>query len=78
MPVLQKNHLLFDLVTWDWISDKSSEIRGQKRSLPESTEVSSFGAGDGSDELEDGLKVWGYMPGHVHYNLNQNEGEVRS
>jgi hypothetical protein len=28
------------------------------------------------DEVEDGLKAWGYMPGHVHYKLGQ-ENEVR-
>jgi hypothetical protein len=25
------------------------------------------------EELEDGLKVWGYMPGHVHYKVGATE-----
>jgi hypothetical protein len=50
---------------------------GQKRSLPESTEVSSLSQDSGHDEPGDGLKAWGYMPGHVHYNLSRADGEVR-
>ncbi|KAF2690949.1 hypothetical protein K458DRAFT_412264 [Lentithecium fluviatile CBS 122367] len=53
--------------------ERQSESRGQKRSLPESTEVSSVSQ-DGQDEPEDGLKMWGYMPGHVHYNLSRTNG----
>lgn len=69
----RKNPLAFDIVTWQWNSEKSAETRGRKRSPPESIELSSNGQ-DG--EPEDGLKIWGYMPGHVHYNIGNANGEV--
>lgn len=28
------------------------------------------------DEPEDGLKIWGYMPGHVHFNLGWTNSHV--
>ncbi|KAJ4294368.1 hypothetical protein N0V90_008058 [Kalmusia sp. IMI 367209] len=63
------------LVTWEWISEKNSESRGRKRSQPDPSEISSSGVDGEQDEPEDGLKLWGYMPGHVHYNLNRVDGE---
>ncbi|KAF2662121.1 hypothetical protein K491DRAFT_700446 [Lophiostoma macrostomum CBS 122681] len=55
------------------------ESRGYKRSLgevqhSEESDISGNGALDG---LEDGLKAWGYMPGHVHYKLGQENEESR-
>lgn len=60
--------------------EKSSELRGQKRSLPESTEAtaaSQENTQQAEEEPEDGLRMWGYMPGHVHYNLTCAGAEVR-
>jgi hypothetical protein len=51
-------------------------MRGQKRALPESTEAFSMSHNSGQDEPEDGLKMWGYMPGHLHYNLSCSDGDV--
>lgn len=68
--------LAFDIVTWQWDSDKTSEPRGQKRSQIDSTESSSTDPDVERDDVEDGLKIWGYMPGHVHYNLGRANGEV--
>ncbi|KAF1975957.1 hypothetical protein BU23DRAFT_566161 [Bimuria novae-zelandiae CBS 107.79] len=59
------------LVTWNWISEKSDEIRGRKRSQPDATDTSSNGVDGEQDEPEDGLKIWGYMPGHYHHQLGR-------
>jgi hypothetical protein len=72
----RENTLAFDIVTWQWNSEKSAETRGLKRSQPDSTEPSSNGLDVEHDEPEDGLKIWGYMPGHVHFNLGRANGEV--
>lgn len=50
-------------------SESSNESRGQKRSLEEP--ISAHAASQDGDhgEPEDGLKLWGYMPGHVHYKV---------
>lgn len=77
MPNLHhKNPLSFDIVTWKWNSEKSTEIRGRKRSQPDSTEPSSNGLNGDDDEPEDGLKIWGYMPGHAHYSIGNGNGKV--
>ncbi|KAF2710578.1 hypothetical protein K504DRAFT_501836 [Pleomassaria siparia CBS 279.74] len=56
-------------------SDHANDFRGKKRSLPDSPE-GSFLVGDNSqDAFDDGLKAWGYMPGHVHYNLGYADTE---
>ncbi|KAF2108256.1 hypothetical protein BDV96DRAFT_504972 [Lophiotrema nucula] len=51
----------------------SSESKvGQKRALVElSEELSLSRENSGQDEPQDGLKAWGYMPGHVHYKIGQ-------
>lgn len=71
----------FDIVSWTWVNGTESEARGQKRRFldpSEPSEPSSISENANQDDLEDGLKVWGYMPGHVHYILNKVDGEVRS
>lgn len=52
-------------------SETSSDGKGQKRSFQDSVEAPSIGHDD--EEPEDGLKVWGYMPGHVHYKVGAVE-----
>ena len=64
------------LLTPEWFREHQSDTRGQKRSLPESAESSSLSQDSGQDEPEDGLKIWGYMPGHVYYNLSYADGVV--
>jgi REP element-mobilizing transposase RayT len=44
-----------------------------KRNAPESTEPQFVSQDGEQEELEDGLKVWGYMPGHVHYKVGNAE-----
>lgn len=78
MPnLLRNNTLSFDVVTWEWNSEKSDELRGRKRSYPESTDAESIGLNGDQEEPEDGLKIWGYMPGHVHFNLSSPNRRVR-
>lgn len=77
MPAYPHHHASFNVVTWTWNRERSNENRGQKRSLPESTDVSSTSQDGTQEEVEDGLKMWGYMPGHVHYHLSKSEGDVR-
>jgi hypothetical protein len=51
--------------------NSASSTKGTKRSAPDSAEphfLSQSQDGD-SEDLEDGLKAWGYMPGHVHYKV---------
>ncbi|KAL5462329.1 hypothetical protein PMIN06_001694 [Paraphaeosphaeria minitans] len=55
--------------------EKTAETRARKRSQPDSTDPSSNGLDGEYDEPEDGLKIWGYMPGHVHYNIGKTNGE---
>jgi hypothetical protein len=50
-------------------SESSIGIRGQKRSLPDANEASPGAVTGILAEPDDGLKVWGYMPGHVHYKV---------
>ncbi|KAF2642460.1 hypothetical protein P280DRAFT_447861 [Massarina eburnea CBS 473.64] len=49
----------------------TSDSRGAKRSLNQSTTNGSEVEVGGDWDQENGLKMWGYMPGHVHYNLSQ-------
>jgi hypothetical protein len=56
--------------------DRPSDARGQKRSLSDSGEASSLSQDSGQDEPEDAIKLWGYMPGHVHYDMNHLDFEV--
>lgn len=65
------------IVTWHWSRERPGEPRGQKRALPESIDGSTLSQDSTQGETEDGLKMWGYMPGHVHYNLSCANGEVR-
>lgn len=59
-------------------STSSGETRGQKRQAPESSIGEPALSQDSSEEgVEDGLKAWGYMPGHVHYMLASVEDDVR-
>jgi hypothetical protein len=77
MPNFLRNDTLsFNVVTWEWISEKGDESRGRKRSYPESNNIESVGLNDDDEEPEDGLKIWGYMPGHVHFNLGHTNGRV--
>ncbi|KAF2025128.1 hypothetical protein EK21DRAFT_77195 [Setomelanomma holmii] len=57
----------------DSARESSNEARGQKRSLPESTETLPATQNADGLEPEDGLKLWGYMPGHVHYKVGVPE-----
>jgi hypothetical protein len=54
-------------------SESSSDARGQKRSFPDSNEAPAGAQDDDQEEPEDGLKVWGYMPGHVHFKVGMGE-----
>ncbi|KAF1937524.1 hypothetical protein EJ02DRAFT_356622 [Clathrospora elynae] len=56
--------------SWD---NSSNDARGQKRSAPDSAEPKFISQNGEEEELEDGLKVWGYMPGHVHYKVGNGE-----
>ncbi|KZM25240.1 DNA binding [Ascochyta rabiei] len=50
--------------------ESSSESRGLKRSYPSLSEgVASIAENGEAGQVEDGLKVWGYMPGHVHWKI---------
>ncbi|KAF1830678.1 hypothetical protein BDW02DRAFT_572790 [Decorospora gaudefroyi] len=51
----------------------SNDARGLKRSAPESAEPQFVSQDGDQEELEDGLKMWGYMPGHVHYKVGALE-----
>ncbi|KAF2127446.1 hypothetical protein P153DRAFT_377670 [Dothidotthia symphoricarpi CBS 119687] len=60
------------------IRETPSEVRGQKRSFQSQESFESSGASSGqSEEPEDGLKVWGYMPGHIHYKIGTVEDGSR-
>jgi hypothetical protein len=59
-----------------WVRDRPGDSRGQKRSLSDSGEASSLSQDSGQDEPEDAIKLWGYMPGHVHYDMNHLDFEV--
>ncbi|KAF2849056.1 hypothetical protein T440DRAFT_490894 [Plenodomus tracheiphilus IPT5] len=52
--------------------ESSSDTRGRKRSAPDSNELSSLPLPHASaqDETQDGLRLWGYMPGHAHYKIS--------
>ena len=76
MPNFLRGNLSFDVVTWAWISENDGEPRGRKRSQPDTTDISSAGLDSEHEEPEDGLKIWGYMPGHVHFNLGYTNGRV--
>jgi hypothetical protein len=81
MPDFQRHELRCSndvgvIITWDWFREHQSESRGQKRSFLDNTEVSSLSKDNGQDDPEDGLNMWGYMPGHVHYDLTRADGDV--
>ena len=47
-----------------------SRFKGLKRSHPgQSEETSASLQGGEAGQGEDGLRVWGYMPGHVHFKV---------
>jgi hypothetical protein len=60
------------------LSESSNDARGRKRSLPESSEAPLVTQNVDVEEPEDGLKLWGYMPGHVHYKVGAAEVVRRS
>ncbi|KAF2872342.1 hypothetical protein BDV95DRAFT_491779 [Massariosphaeria phaeospora] len=43
----------------------------KKRTFTEASDSAAVSLGSPYDEGENGLKAWGYMPGHVHYNLSK-------
>ncbi|KAI1526169.1 Fungal-trans domain containing protein [Pyrenophora tritici-repentis] len=51
------------------LENSSSEPKTLKRSAPDSAEPQFISQNGEHEEIEDGLKVWGYMPGHVHYKI---------
>ncbi|KNG47942.1 hypothetical protein TW65_05282 [Stemphylium lycopersici] len=53
--------------------ENSSNTQGVKRSAPDSAEPQFVKQNGEHEVLEDGLKVWGYMPGHVHYKVGSSE-----
>jgi hypothetical protein len=58
-------------------SYEKSVARGQKRSHGDSQTTGTFHEELAEKEkVEEGLKAWGYMPGHVHYKLGDLETEV--
>ncbi|ORY11153.1 fungal-specific transcription factor domain-domain-containing protein [Clohesyomyces aquaticus] len=62
-------------VQTDSSPDSSQNCRSLKRSNEEIDEESPP-ISDGTDkETENGLKAWGYMPGHVYYNLGRDDPE---
>ncbi|KAF2185486.1 hypothetical protein K469DRAFT_575932 [Zopfia rhizophila CBS 207.26] len=46
-----------------------------KRSITDTEKSPSAVYDDPNDDPSEGLKVWGYMPGHVHYNLCSGQSE---
>ncbi|CAE7194362.1 hypothetical protein PTNB73_08631 [Pyrenophora teres f. teres] len=52
-----------------FLENSSSEPKSLKRSAPDSAEPQFISQNGEHEEIEDGLKVWGYMPGHVHYKV---------
>ena len=56
--------------------NSASDSRSRKRSLQDADEQS-LPFESAQDVAEDGLKAWGYMPGHVHYSLGRADTEVR-
>ncbi|KAF2625222.1 hypothetical protein BU25DRAFT_412673 [Macroventuria anomochaeta] len=58
----------------DSAREVSGESRGQKRCHPNSFEGASTLPQNGeAGQSEDGLKVWGYMPGHVHWKVGATD-----
>ncbi|EMD68428.1 hypothetical protein COCSADRAFT_156859 [Bipolaris sorokiniana ND90Pr] len=51
----------------------SSNTQGVKRSAPDLAKPHFVRQNSEHEVLEDGLKVWGYMPGHVHYKVRSSE-----
>ncbi|KAF2736422.1 hypothetical protein EJ04DRAFT_575383 [Polyplosphaeria fusca] len=53
-------------------SSRESRAHGQKRSRDELTEIRDSPAlsrRSSGEDPQDGLRAWGYMPGHVHYKI---------
>lgn len=54
-------------------SDESAtEVRGLKRNLDDERESSELEGDMVPGDHVNGLKMWGYMPGHMHYNLDHS------
>ncbi|KAH7084816.1 hypothetical protein BKA63DRAFT_399617 [Paraphoma chrysanthemicola] len=53
--------------------EPSNEARGRKRSLSGSPNATVALSDPDVGDSEDGLKLWGYMPGHVHYKVGPAE-----
>ncbi|KAJ5031495.1 hypothetical protein PSV08DRAFT_197189 [Bipolaris maydis] len=58
-------------------ASSSSNPQGVKRSAPDLAKPHFIKPNGEHEVLEDGLKVWGYMPGHVHYKVQRSEGNVK-
>ncbi|KAF2021511.1 hypothetical protein BU24DRAFT_362141 [Aaosphaeria arxii CBS 175.79] len=56
-------------------SSAQADVRGQKRDFKEDHDEQDSVVENGPDDVENGLKAWGYMPGHVHYALASNDEE---
>lgn len=56
----------------------SSNTQGVKRSAPDLAKPHFVRQNSEHEVLEDGLKVWGYMPGHVHYKVRSSEDNSSS
>ncbi|PVI00614.1 hypothetical protein DM02DRAFT_671841 [Periconia macrospinosa] len=52
-----------------------TDLRGSKRSFDDSIESSEVDGDGVPGDYGNGLKMWGYMPGHVHYSLNHSSDE---
>ncbi|KAF2004882.1 hypothetical protein P154DRAFT_21295 [Amniculicola lignicola CBS 123094] len=53
--------------------ETSLDAKAQKRSISESNDESPFTRDRSQENAQDSLKAWGYMPGHVHFNLGHIE-----
>ncbi|KAH7094460.1 hypothetical protein FB567DRAFT_4171 [Paraphoma chrysanthemicola] len=57
----------------DSAREPSNEARGRKRSLPGSPNATLALSDPDAGDSEDGLRMWGYMPGHVHFKVGPAE-----
>ncbi|XPT00697.1 hypothetical protein M3J09_009847 [Ascochyta lentis] len=54
----------------EFVRESLNESKSLKRSHPNSSEgISTTSEGGEAGQIEDGLKAWGYMPGHVHWKV---------
>ncbi|KAK7177905.1 Multidrug resistance regulator 1, partial [Paraphaeosphaeria sporulosa] len=55
-------------------ASRYAELRGRKRTQLVPTGLSSDGLFGDHNKPDDGLEIWGYMPGHIHFNLGFSLG----